>query len=73
MLFFRKNGKKTIGIDVRSKGFDKRALNANVKLIEMDAGKLEFEDETFDFIFSFDSFEHFLKPEKVLKESLRVP
>jgi ubiquinone/menaquinone biosynthesis C-methylase UbiE len=38
----------------------------------MDASVLQFKDEKFDFIYSYNAFEHFLEPEKVLKEAIRV-
>ena len=65
-------GKTAVGIDINSKYFDKRATKMNVELLEMDARQLEFEDESFDMIFSFDCFEHFPNPDKVLEESIRV-
>jgi len=33
---------------------------------------MQFEDETFDFVFSYDAFEHFAAPENVLREAIRV-
>jgi len=65
-------GKTAIGIDNRAVGFDSRALDAGVKLIAMDVAKLEFEDNSFDFCFSYDAFEHFPDPEQALKEIVRV-
>ena len=38
----------------------------------MDAANMQFEDETFDFVFSYDAFEHFASPENVLLEAIRV-
>ena len=71
-LFLRRQGKKTTSIDIRSEGFDERAKHEGVKLLQMDAAHLQFEDESFDFIFSFGAFEHFADPELVLKEAIRV-
>lgn len=68
----QRKGKKTTAIDNRTKGFDERALSEGVALLEMDAAHLQFEDESFDFIFSYDSFEHFYEPEIVLQEAIRV-
>lgn len=65
-------GKKPVGIDFRDEGFDRRAVADKVKLLKMDAMKMEFEDNSFDLAFSFDSFEHFSNPEKVLSELVRV-
>jgi ubiquinone/menaquinone biosynthesis C-methylase UbiE len=33
---------------------------------------MEFEDESFDFVFSYDAFEHVSSPDAVLKEAIRV-
>jgi len=65
-------GKITTAIDKRSTGLDERAVNEGVKFLQMDATKLQFEDESFDFVFSFDTFEHLTEPELVLKEAIRV-
>jgi ubiquinone/menaquinone biosynthesis C-methylase UbiE len=65
-------GKTTVAIDIWSKGFDERAINAGVRFYQMDASYLSFKDESFDAVFSYDAFEHFPKPETVLKEAIRV-
>lgn len=65
-------GKDTTAIDIKSEGFDQRALNKGTKLIQMDAAEMQFENESFDFVFSFDTFEHFSNPEDVIKEVIRV-
>jgi ubiquinone/menaquinone biosynthesis C-methylase UbiE len=67
-----RNGKTATAIDISTEGLDERAINEGVKFHQMDAENLLFEDESFDFIFSYDSFEHFSKPEKVLTEAIRV-
>jgi len=64
-------GKKVTGIDINLV-VDKEYLNCGVSYLKMDATDLKFDDESFDCVFSFDSFEHFPNPEKVLKEALRV-
>ena len=63
--------KETTGIDIIDE-FDEKALKSGVKLLKMDASDLKFENESFDFVYSYDSAEHFLDPEKVLQEILRV-
>lgn len=68
----QKIGKKTTAIDYRSKGFDERALKQGVTLLQMDATNLQFENESFDFVFSYDVFEHLADPELVLQEAIRV-
>lgn len=65
-------GKTAVGIDNRSTNFDERAIKKNIELLEMDARDLKFEEESFDMVFSFDCFEHFPNPDKVLEESIRV-
>jgi len=65
-------GKVTTAIDNRSEGFDKRTVREGVKLLQMDAANLQFEDESFDYVSSYDSFEHFVYPDIVLKEAVRV-
>lgn len=67
-----RKGKKANAIDNRDAGFDKRASREGVVLLQMDATDLRFEDESFDFVFSYDAFEHFASPEDVLREAIRV-
>ena len=66
------SGKITTGVDRNSEKFDERAVQEGIKLLKMDASNLQFENDSFDFVFSYSSFEHFDKPEIVLKEALRV-
>ena len=65
-------GKSTTGIDIRVEGLDRRAIDSGADFAAMDAAHLGFADESFDFVFSFNSFEHFPDPELVLREALRV-
>jgi ubiquinone/menaquinone biosynthesis C-methylase UbiE len=67
-----RKGKKATGIDSSDAVFDKRASREGVNLLRMDAADLRFEDESFDFVFSYDAFEHFSSPENVLREATRV-
>ena len=67
----QKYGKKTTGIDIVD-FFDKRAINSGAKFFKMDATDLKFENESFDFVFSHDTFQYFTYPEKVLQEAIRV-
>ena len=66
------SGKITTAIDDRSEIFDERARRRGVTLLQMDAAHLQFEGECFDFVFSYDAFEHFTEPELVLQEAIRV-
>ncbi len=68
----KRRGKITTAIDNRSQGFDERALREGVALLQMDASYLAFKDESFDFVLSYDGFEHFAEPELVLQEAIRV-
>jgi len=68
----RRKGKTATAIDNRSEGFDARAVREGVRFMNMDAACLEFGDESFDFVFSFDAFEHFARPATVLQEASRV-
>ena len=65
-------GKSVTAIDRRDTGFDARARAAGVKFIAMNASDLEFPDASFDFIFSYDAFEHFENPEVAFAEMVRV-
>jgi SAM-dependent methyltransferase len=65
-------GRRATGIDYRNEGFDARATAAGANLVVMDASRLTFEDTSFDFVFSYDAFEHFESPERVLEETIRV-
>ena len=67
-----RKGKKAAAIDKCDTGFDERASSEGVDLFKMDAVDLRFEDESFDFVFSYESFEHFASPEDVLREAIRV-
>ena len=64
--------KRTTAIDADGASFDARASRAGVRLLEMDAADLQFDDDTMDFVFSYNAFEHFVAPEAVLREAIRV-
>jgi len=66
------HGKTVIGIDKRSEGFDERASAAGVDLRVMDAEAMTLADDSVDFVFSYDAFEHFPHPDLVLNEVSRV-
>jgi ubiquinone/menaquinone biosynthesis C-methylase UbiE len=67
-----RKGKKATAVDNRDVGFDERASQEGVRLLQMNAADLQLEDESFDFVFSYDAFEHFVSPEDVLREAIRV-
>jgi SAM-dependent methyltransferase len=65
-------GKSASGVDYRSAGFDQRAIDAGVDLRQMNAEALDFADNAFDAAFSYNAFEHFANPDRVLAEMIRV-
>jgi ubiquinone/menaquinone biosynthesis C-methylase UbiE len=63
---------ETIGIDIGHEfTFDHRAA-APAQLLEMDAQKLSFPDDSFDLIYSFHALEHIVSPKQALREMARV-
>lgn len=71
-LLAREFGGRTDGIDLGGHfefGLEK---SAPAELRVMDAHRLEYPDDTFDFVFSFHALEHMQDPEKVLAEMSRV-
>ncbi|MBI5361207.1 MAG: class I SAM-dependent methyltransferase [Planctomycetes bacterium] len=65
-------GKATTGIDITTKGFSEEVVKAGTALLQMDACDMRFKDGQFDFVFSYNSFEHFPRPDKALLEAARV-
>jgi SAM-dependent methyltransferase len=65
-------GKTAVGIDIRSEGFAPQAMASNVQLLQMNVEQLAFAPNSFDMVFSYNSFEHFPNPEATLAEALRV-
>ena len=59
-------------LDLSSDLFDHRARAAGVRFIQGDAAAIPFEDDGFDLAFSYNSFEHFPDPGRVLDEMIRV-
>ena len=68
----QRSGKSVTAVDRRNDGFDKRAFAAGVALLQMDGESLQFDDEAFDMVFSYDTFEHLARPDRVLTECIRV-
>jgi len=65
-------GKRATAVDMDGNKFDPRAVQAGVVVKHMDAAHLEFADACFDFVFSYNAFEHFADPGAVLREAARV-
>ena len=64
-----------VGIDALQGSVDyaqKRFKTKKLKFLTADAEKLPFEKEEFEAVFCLDSIEHFLNPEKAIREMKRV-
>lgn len=68
----QRTGVECIAVDRKDSGFDDRAAAAGACFHPMDAAELSFADDSFDIVFSFNAFEHFPRPDRVVEESLRV-
>jgi len=66
------SGLRATAVDICTNAFDRRALQAGVQMLQMDASALKFGDASFDCVFSYNCFEHFLDPTSALKEASRV-
>jgi SAM-dependent methyltransferase len=65
-------GKQAIGVDIRPEGLAAAARQEAVTFLQMDTHALGLRTASFDFLYSYNSFEHFRDPEQVLREALRV-
>lgn len=65
---------KYVGIDISDIALKiaEKYKNDNVTLLKADISEIPFSDDSFDVIICTYSFEHFLEPEKILNEMLRV-
>lgn len=68
----QKSGKEAYGIDVRVEGITESIKQGDARFAQMDVANLGFADNRFDFVFSYNSFEHFPDPERALHEAWRV-
>jgi SAM-dependent methyltransferase len=66
------SGKRCLGIDMSTEGFDPRAREQGVRFSRMDAQQLACENNRFDFVCSFNAFEHIPDPARALREAVRV-
>jgi SAM-dependent methyltransferase len=65
-------GKTAAGIDIRADGLTDKARESAAGFLQMDVAALAFTDNSFDFIFSYNSMEHFPDPRRALAEAWRV-
>ena len=65
-------GASTTAVDLTPGLFDERARRDGVHFLEADATQLPFDDAQFDLVFSYNSFEHFARPDSVFREAIRV-
>jgi len=68
----QRKGKRAVAVDRVVEGLDRRATCAGACFFQMDAAKLAFPSESFDFVFSYNAFEHFPSPGAALEEAIRV-
>jgi SAM-dependent methyltransferase len=68
----QRRGKTVTAIDRRLNRVDVQVSRDGITILEMDAARLQFKDDTFDFVVSYDGFEHFSDPGRVLGEAERV-
>ena len=68
----QEKGMTCTAIDFYDGGFDERARQAGVVFHKMDAAYMQLPDQSFDFVFSYNAFEHFPQPDRVFSETLRV-
>ena len=65
-------GKTAVGIDIRADGLTDKARAGAAHYLQMDVAALGFADDSFDYIFSYNSMEHFPDPRRALREAWRV-
>ena len=65
-------GFETVLSDIEVVDLDPRVRESGVDLVVTDAGRLAFDDESFDAVFSYNAFEHLPDPAAAFSEILRV-
>jgi len=65
-------GFEAFAVDLDESHFSEMIDPPTAQFIRMDAANLEFPDDSFSLVFSYNSFEHFADPVKVLDEAIRV-
>ena len=74
---FAKNGANIFSVDITQAAIDMTKKNSRlqkqkVNALQMDAEKLNFEDETFDYLFSWGVLHHSQNPSQAFSEASRV-
>jgi len=64
-------GRRVSGVDMDD-SLDQRAVRAGVDFVEADAARLPLQDESFDVVYSYNTFEHVAQPDAALSEATRV-
>jgi ubiquinone/menaquinone biosynthesis C-methylase UbiE len=64
-------GKRVSAVDMDN-SLDQRAVRAGVTFVEADAARLPLQDESFDVVYSYNTFEHVAQPDAALSEATRV-
>jgi len=73
LSFFQKHGVKTLaGIDISPKMIARARKKVNAVLKVASVEKIPFSGNSFDFVANTESFHHFSRPDKALKEIFRV-
>jgi SAM-dependent methyltransferase len=67
-----KRGIMALGLDVATKGIDRRAREDGACFVQSDAEAIGVRSEAVDLVYSFASFEHFPHPDRCMKEVHRV-
>lgn len=68
----QQEGLQATGVDIRVSGLTDKARGSGAWFAGMDARAMGFAANSFDFVFSYNSFEHFPDPEQVLRQATRV-
>ncbi len=65
-------GKKATGVDLNLKNLAQNSRQSGAQFQQMDVEQLALADNSLDCVYSFNGFEHFADPEKVLREATRL-
>jgi SAM-dependent methyltransferase len=65
-------GNRVTGVDLISEDYDPKTRKNGLDFVQSDVTRLPFRKNSFDFIYSFDSFEHISNPEDSLREATAV-